>query len=165
MESHIINDLFAPSGLTPRSSPQLRRILLDEIHLRLPILIPNNPAPVLPKLKLLRRIRIILGPGRQTQALRVRVQVIRKRDQTAHDVERVLAERGWDGAEGVEGDVGDVEGAEDGEVVELGWVEEGDLAEEGEGLFDLVGPGGLAGGGHVEESATAWMMKVSRGLG
>lgn len=48
-----------------------------------------------------------------------------------------------------------MEGAQDGDVVELGWVQETDLPEEWKRLFDLVGPGVLAAGSDVEESTAA----------
>lgn len=100
--SHSNPLLFIPEG---PSSPQLSSILLNKVHLCLSVIIPDKPASIFPELKLLRCILVIFRPLRKSKTLSVGIQLVGEGDERAHDVQAVLADRRWNGAERIQDDV------------------------------------------------------------
>ena len=114
---------WSTSSIRRGLAPQRSRICLNEIHLRLAIIISNDLAAILTELELLGVLRVVLRPMRQIKSLGVWIQCVGELNETAHDVEGIFTQRRWNRAECIEDDVGNMEGPKDRNIVELGGIQ------------------------------------------
>ena len=127
---HLNNILADPSAWSvtkrrpPNSTPRLQnprlsnlerpRLSSEEVHGLTAVIVPNDLHPGFPELVRPNIALVPLGPQRQVrETVQVRIQMVDKGDEGAHDVDAVAAGRRRERAEEVEGDVSAVERAED----------------------------------------------------
>jgi hypothetical protein len=128
---HLNNILADPSAWSvtkrrpPNSTPRLQnprlsnlerpRLSSEEVHSLAAVIVLNDLHPGFPELVRPNIALVPLGPQRQArETVQVRVQVVDKGDEGAHDVEAIAAGHRRERAEEIQGDIGAVEGAEDG---------------------------------------------------